>query len=251
MDKEKDEMPPRPSTSIPPTQESCGPGKSYYPPFIYTYAWGSQPPSGMPPFGPTMLYPPSSNAEESRQLQNIMLPPSGMPHFGPMMLYPPSSNVEESRQLQNIMLRPSIPPFGPTMIYPPSSNADESGRVQNIILPPSGMPPFGPTILYPPSSNVEELGQDQNIMLLPSMPPFGPTMRYPPSSNVEGSGQVQNIIQPPSMSYPPSSSSKELRRSGMTPQLASESSTMPFTSESEKILGSASHMTDQSCQKSK
>ncbi|XP_035545971.1 protein FAR1-RELATED SEQUENCE 4-like [Juglans regia] len=53
------------------------------------------------------------------------------------------------------------------------------------------------------------------------------------------------------MSYPSSSSPKELRRSGMTPQLASESSTMPFTSESEKILGSASHMTDQSCQKSK
>ncbi|KAF5445781.1 hypothetical protein F2P56_034805 [Juglans regia] len=168
MDKKKDERSPRPSTSIPQAQHPS-----------------------MPHFGPTMLYPPSSNAEELGQVQNIMLPPS-MPHFGPTMLNPSSSNAEESGRVQNIMLPPSIPHFGPTMLYPPSSNSEESARVQNIILPQS-IPPLGPTMLNPSSSNAEESGRVQNIMLPPSMPPFGPTMLNPSLSNAEESSRVQNM----------------------------------------------------------
>ncbi|KAF5447652.1 hypothetical protein F2P56_033186 [Juglans regia] len=204
MGKEEAGRSPKPSTSMSSIQEYYSPVNPYYPPFMmlpntyinpypnpHPYPWGSQHPS-MPPLGPTLPYPSSSNPEELRGSQ-------------------------ETSQ------HPSMPPLGPTLLYPSTSNPDELRRFQETSQH-SSMPPLGPTLPYPSSEKkLEELKRDQETSQHPSMPPLGSTLPYPLSSSLE-----------------------EFRRSEVTTQRVSDSSTMPNSVESEKNVGGTSHTTDQS-----
>ncbi|XP_042942394.1 protein FAR-RED IMPAIRED RESPONSE 1-like [Carya illinoinensis] len=95
MGEEEDLRPPRPSTSTSPTQEchdTLNPNTTPYMmnlntyPTPYPYTWGRQP-LAMPPFGPTMPYPPPTNLEELRQGEDTT-ELSAMSPCGPSMPEP-------------------------------------------------------------------------------------------------------------------------------------------------------------------
>ncbi|KAF5447650.1 hypothetical protein F2P56_033186 [Juglans regia] len=159
----------------------------------------------------------------STSMSSIQHP--SMPPLGPTLPYPSSSNPEELRGSQETSQvdHPSMPPLGPTLLYPSTSNPDELRRFQETSQH-SSMPPLGPTLPYPSSEKkLEELKRDQETSQHPSMPPLGSTLPYPLSSSLE-----------------------EFRRSEVTTQRVSDSSTMPNSVESEKNVGGTSHTTDQS-----
>ncbi|KAF5453291.1 hypothetical protein F2P56_028203 [Juglans regia] len=116
MGEEEDGMPPRPSTST--SQSYVGPINPYYSPLMRPQNTYQNPNVYHHPFEQNMPYPPSSNPEELRRVEESFQQP--------YMSYPPSSNPEDLRRVETTLQHPMMP--SPYMPDPPLNNTGDLRR---------------------------------------------------------------------------------------------------------------------------